>query len=44
MKEALAREVLQQMLPYVNNEQAMRLQKIMEFVLINYEVTSTQGL
>lgn len=44
MKKALAREVLQQMLPYVNNEQAMRLQKIMEFVLINYEVTSTQGL
>ncbi len=44
MKNALAREVLQQMLPYVNNEQAMCLQRIMEVVLTKYEVTSTQGL
>ena len=44
MKDALTREVLQQMLLYVNNEQAMRLQKIMEIVLAKYEVTSTQGV
>lgn len=44
MKNALTREVLQQMLPYVNNEQAMCLQRIMEVVLTKYEVTSTQGL
>ena len=41
MKDALTREVLQQMLPFMDNEQAMRLQKVLDNVLTKYEINET---
>ena len=41
MKDALTREVLQQMLPYMDNEQAMHLQAILGKVLVKYEIVET---
>lgn len=38
MKDALTREVLQQMLPYMDNEQVMRLQSVLGKVLTKYEI------
>ena len=38
MKDVLTREVLQQMLPYMDNEQAMHLQAILGKVLVKYEI------
>ncbi len=38
MKDALTREVIQQMLPYIDNEQAMLLQSVIGKVLTKYEV------
>lgn len=39
MKQNLIKDVIQGMLPYLNNAQNERLQEIMRYVLINYEVT-----
>ena len=41
MKDALTREVLQQMLPFMDNEQAKRLQKVLDNVLTKYEINET---
>lgn len=38
MKQNLINDVVQAMLPYLNNEQAERLQIIMQHELFNYEV------
>ena len=39
MKDALTREVLQQMLPFMDNEQTMRLQSVLGNVLAKYEIS-----
>lgn len=39
MKEALIKEVLTKMLPFVDNEQAMQLQTVLNKTLMKYEVT-----
>lgn len=39
MKEALIKEVLTKMLPFVDNEQAMQLQTVLNKALMKYEVT-----
>ena len=38
MKDELTREVLQQMLPFMDNEQAMRLQAVLGKVLMKYKI------
>lgn len=38
MKEALTKEVLTKMLPFMDNEQAMRLQSVLGKVLMKYEI------
>ena len=41
MKKELMTEVMQQMLPYLDNVQLKQLRQVMEQVLYHYEVTST---
>ena len=41
MKDALTKEVLQKMLPYLDNEQAMRLQSVLGDVLMKYEIVDS---
>lgn len=41
MKDALTREVLQGMLPFMDNEQAMRLQSVLGDVLMKYEIVDS---
>ena len=40
MKEELMTEVMQQMLPYLDNEELKQLKIVMEQVLFHYDVTS----
>ena len=42
MKQELLTEVLQQMLPYLDNAQLKQLRRVMEQVLNHYEVTDTE--
>ena len=42
MKEAVIREVLQHMLPYLDNEQVRHLQTALEATLCRYEITAAQ--
>lgn len=42
MKQELLTEVLQQMLPYLDNAQLTQLRRVMEQVLNHYEVTDTE--
>ena len=42
MKKDLTREVLRQMLPHLNNEQAMRLRAVLEQALANYAITAAK--
>lgn len=41
MKDELTREVLQGMLPFMDNEQAMRLQSVLGDVLMKYEIVDS---
>ena len=43
MKQNLINDVVQAMLPYLNNEQAERLQIIMQHELFNYEVLEKEA-
>lgn len=43
MKQNLINDVLQVMLPYLNNEQAERLQAVMQNELFNYELIEKEG-
>ena len=43
MKDELTREVLQQMLPFVDNEQAMRLQAVLGNVLMKYKIAENDN-
>ena len=42
MKDNLIKDVIQEMLPYLNNAQNKKLQEILQYVLVKYEVTKTQ--
>jgi len=42
MKDNLIKDVVQKMLPYLNNAQTQKLQEILQYTLVNYEVTKTQ--
>ena len=39
MKQDLIKDVVQGMLPYLNNAQSERLQEVFQYTLIRYEVT-----
>lgn len=43
MKQDLIREVVQRMLPYLNNAQSEKLQETLQAAVINYEVTESKG-
>lgn len=43
MKQNLITDVIQGMLPYLNNAQSKRLQEILQCSLVNYEVTENTG-
>ena len=38
MKQNLVNDVMQAMLPYLNNDQLEKLQKVMQYVLFQYEI------
>ena len=42
MKQNLVNDVIQAMLPYLNNDQLEKLQKVMQYVLFQYEITKTE--
>ena len=42
MKQNLMTEVMQQMLPYLDNTQLKQLRQVMEHTLFHYEVTSVE--
>ena len=42
MKQNLIADVIQGMLPYLNNAQTERLQEVLQHTLFNYEVTQTE--
>ena len=42
MKQELMVEVIQQMLPYLDNAQLKQLRQVMEHTLYHYEVTSME--
>ena len=43
MKQELMTEVMQQMLPYLDNAQLKQLRQVMEQALYHYEVTDTEA-
>ena len=42
MKKNLIRDVIQGMLPYLNNAQTERLQEVLKHTLFDYEVKKTE--
>ena len=42
MKDNLIKDVIQEMLPYLNNAQNKKLQEMLQYVLVKYKVTKTQ--
>ena len=43
MKQNLITDIVQGMLPYLNNAQSKRLQEVLQCVLVNYEITEDAG-
>lgn len=43
MKQNLIKDVVQEMLPYLNNAQNEKLQEILQYILTKYEVTENQN-
>ena len=43
MKQDLIKDVIQGMLPYLNNAQNEKLQEVLKYTLANYEVTENQS-
>ena len=43
MKQELMTEVMQQMLPYLDNAQLKQLKQVMEQTLFHYKVTGSEG-
>ena len=44
MKENLITDIVQGMLPYMNNAQGKHLQNVLQMVLVGYEITKSKGL
>ena len=42
MKQNLINDIVQGMLPYLNNAQNEKLQEVLQYVLVNYELTEKQ--
>lgn len=42
MKEGFIKEIIQEMLPYLNNGQSEKLQEVLQYTLVNYEVIESQ--
>lgn len=42
MKQDLIKDVIQGMLPYLNNAQSEKLQEVLQYTLVSYEVTEKQ--
>ena len=42
MKQDLIKDVVQGMLPYLNNAQSERLQEVLQYTLVSYEVTENK--
>lgn len=42
MKQDFIKDVIQEMLPYLNNAQNEKLQEVLQFTLLNYELTENQ--
>lgn len=42
MKEDFIKEIIQEMLPYLNNGQSEKLQEVLQYTLVNYEVIENQ--
>lgn len=42
MKEDFIKEIIQEMLPYLNNGQSEKLQEVLQYTLVNYEVIESQ--
>lgn len=43
MKQNLITDIVQGMLPYLNNAQSKRLQEVLQHTLVNYEVIEDTG-
>ena len=43
MKQNLITDIIQGMLPYLNNAQSKRLHEVIQSVFINYEITENTG-
>ena len=43
MKQDLIKDVVQGMLPYLNNAQCEKLQEVLQYTLARYEVTENQS-
>lgn len=43
MKQELIKDVIQGMLPYLNNAQNEKLQEVLKYTLAKYEVTENQN-
>ena len=43
MKQDLIKDVIQGMLPYLNNAQSEKLQEVLQYALAKYEVTENQN-
>ena len=43
VKQDLIKDVIQGMLPYLNNAQNEKLQEVLKYTLVNYEVTENQS-
>ena len=43
MKQNLITDIIQGMLPYLNNAQSKRLQEVLQSVFVNYEITENTG-
>lgn len=42
MKEGFIKEIIQEMLPYLNNGQSKKLQEVLQYTLVNYEIIENQ--
>ena len=43
MKQNLITDIIQGMLPYLNNAQSKRLQEVLQSAFVNYEITENTG-
>ena len=44
MKQNLITDIVQGMLPYLNNAQSKRLQEVLQYTLVNYEITEARKM